>query len=540
MSRIVASTGFVVLALHAGLLGAQDRSERVFSETLEVRVVNLEVVVETREGERVPGLLPEDFELEVDGEPVAIEYFTEVKARALGSSPEGYQGAYATTRGPELETNYLVFVDDYFSLAPHRNRVLRSISEQLDELAAQDRMALVRYDGRETELLQGWTRSKTQLQQALDAATAERARGYQRANEVRGFAGLAEGSVRPLGGQLNELSLEERYVVDRLEAQVERVVAAATSSLRSLGRPSGRKVLMLLSGGWPWDAADYVVDDVTRLIAERRRTAGEVFAPLIDAANLLGYTIYPIDVPGLQATGAGVARDAAFDSNLLRPRSFRQETGLHQSLQHIAAETGGRPFLNAARDRALPLARADTASFYSIGFSAQRAGDDQLHEIEVRVRKPGVRVRSRSSYLDFSRSREVTLAIESALFFGAPPSQAPLKAAVGKAKRAGLRAMNVPLRLGIPVEALTFLPSAEGDVARIELRVAVIDEDGSKADTPVIPLAFRRRAGGDPDASGLVPYETTLKLRRKAQTLVIAIHDLPSGAILSSVIEVEP
>ena len=87
---------------------------------------------------------------------------------------------------------------------------------------------------------------------------------------------------------------------------------------------------------------------------------------------------------------------------------------------------------------------------------------------------------------------------------------------------------------------MTFLPTAEGDVARLELRIAVIDEDGSKADTPVIPLAFRRRAGSEGDATGLVPYQTTLKLRRKSQTLVVAIYDLPSGVILSSVIEVEP
>ena len=46
--------------------------------------------------ERIGGLGPEDFELEVDGEAVAIEYFTEVSERSLAGSPDGYQSAYAT------------------------------------------------------------------------------------------------------------------------------------------------------------------------------------------------------------------------------------------------------------------------------------------------------------------------------------------------------------------------------------------------------------------------------------------------------------
>ena len=438
----------VALSLAASVpLAAQEPPAAVFSETLEVRVVNLEVVVERRDGERVSGLGPQDFELEVDGEAVPIEYFTEVLERAIGGSPEGYRGAYATTDGSQLETNYLVFVDDYFSIAPHRNRVLKALAEQLDELGELDRMALVRYDGRETELLQGWTRSKTQLQQALTAATSERARGLQRGNEIRRLTSFGDTGFRPLSGAPNELTLEERYVVDRLESQVQRVTSAAASSLRSLGRPSGRKVLLLLSGGWPWDAVDFVVDDITRVVTERRR-AGELFAPLIDAANLLGYTIYPVDVPGLQTTGTRSLNDELVTVDVLRP-SFRQETSLHQALQHIAGETGGRAFINATRDRALSMTRQDTASFYSLGFSAERAGDDQLHDIRVRVNQAGLRVRSRSSYLDFSRSREVTLAVESALFFGEPPSAAPLQASLGKAKRAGLRSMNVPLQLGI-------------------------------------------------------------------------------------------
>ena len=50
----------------------------LFSEVIDVRVVNVEVVVTDRAGNRIRGLQASDFELLVDREPVPISYFTEV------------------------------------------------------------------------------------------------------------------------------------------------------------------------------------------------------------------------------------------------------------------------------------------------------------------------------------------------------------------------------------------------------------------------------------------------------------------------------
>ena len=148
-------------------------------------------------------------------------------------------------------------------------------------------------------------------------------------------------------------------------------------------------------------------------------------------------------------------------------------------------------------------------------------------------------MRARKGYLDFSRSREVTFAVESALLFGAPPSTDPLQVRLGKPKRSGLRRMTAELEIGIPSSAMTFLPGPEGETAQIELRIAVLDEDGAKSDTPVIPLVFGRRSGAA-DTGQIVPYATKIQLRRKRQSLVVAVYDLASGAIVSSVISVDP
>lgn len=63
-----------------------------FTEVIEVRVVEVEVVVTDAEGERVHGLERDDFRLLVSGREVPIEYFDERRggetvASAPGSSP---------------------------------------------------------------------------------------------------------------------------------------------------------------------------------------------------------------------------------------------------------------------------------------------------------------------------------------------------------------------------------------------------------------------------------------------------------------------
>src|SRR3954453_13452827 len=51
----------------------------LFGEQIDVRVVNVEVVVTDKQGNRVAGLRPSDFRLRIDGKDAPVEYFTEVR-----------------------------------------------------------------------------------------------------------------------------------------------------------------------------------------------------------------------------------------------------------------------------------------------------------------------------------------------------------------------------------------------------------------------------------------------------------------------------
>ncbi|HET9765256.1 MAG TPA: hypothetical protein VFS60_00330, partial [Thermoanaerobaculia bacterium] len=120
-----------------------------FGEEIDVRVVNVEVVVTDAKGERVSGLSAGDFTLTVDGKPVAIDYFSEIRdGRPLATpAAPGAEAPPASTVQPPAAatagTNYLVFVDDYFAIAPQRDPVLEALRGSLDQLRPEDRMAVV-------------------------------------------------------------------------------------------------------------------------------------------------------------------------------------------------------------------------------------------------------------------------------------------------------------------------------------------------------------------------------------------------------------
>lgn len=76
--------GCLAAGLHPAL--GQDAPAASFMETIEVRMLNLEVVVSDRDGQRVTGLGRDDFRLLVDGEEVPIQFFNEVRdGRVVGS-----------------------------------------------------------------------------------------------------------------------------------------------------------------------------------------------------------------------------------------------------------------------------------------------------------------------------------------------------------------------------------------------------------------------------------------------------------------------
>ncbi len=531
-----------------------------FGEIVDVRVINLEVVVEDG-GKRVDGLTLEDFQLLVDGEEAPIEYFTEVRngwavaggeaSAALQSPPAG--GTYAVPAlepGESVATRYLVFIDDYFSIPSYRDRVLAELAEQLPLMSADDRMAIVAYDGDEVEMLSSWTRSLAKLGTALERATQRRAYGLQRLSEERQFDATERFRGRGFGGKrfsstafvgargFATLDGIERQRAYQLASQVEQVADAATSALRAFARPPGRKVMLVLSGGWPSSIASFVTGTFGAVFDDGFLDHWQPFEPLTETANRLGYTLYPVDLGGLEGVGLGGAEyGGVLAAALATDQSANREDLEEDTLYELAAATGGRAFVDGAGYSVLEGAIEDTRSYYWLGFQPTWQENDEQRRVQVKVKRKGLEVRARDGFSDLSRDSELTMLVESAQLFDLPlPGEKTLGVSFGESTDSGFKKVLLPVRLEIPLDYVTLLAGGDAVGAELELRVAATDDDGDRAEVAVLPIIV---SGTEPAAAGQVAVlETQIKLRRQPHRLLISLYDPPSGNMLSRRVEV--
>lgn len=526
--------------------GAAQEEESVFGETIDVRVVNLEVVVVDGDGRRVSGLAASELRLKVDGKPVPIDYFTEVaegRAVAEGAGAAGAPPAVAgVTPGGEVGTSYLLFLDDSFtSVNRDRNIVLQGLIDELSRLRPQDRMAVVAFSGKTPELLANWSRPAA-VRPVLERAMRQPGRGLAATANLEHAAAVADvgEAPEPIAGiptpsfpgppLVDQAPNEACMLVRKYESTLQKAASALTATLRSLSGAPGRKVALVAAGGWPRSVKEYVFGgNISRWPAGCKVLDVALWDDVHKVANQVGFTLYPVLIPELGQAVAAEGDDYPVPLNPLEGASQVQET-----LQLLARETGGEAFAGGARRDLLARVADDTRSYYWLGFTPTWKGDDRGHRVEVEVTRPGLSVRSRLGFQDLSRKTEITNRVESALLFGDPPGVLPLKAELGAlpAKKGRKDTVRVPLKLTIPMDHVTMIRKGRQYVAELELRVALLDEKGNRNDIPVIPVQL---AGPQPPAPGQhAVYETEVEVRRIEQDVVVALFDPPSGKLMKT------
>jgi VWFA-related protein len=534
----------LAIALAAPPAFGQDARD-VFGEVIDVRVVNFETVVADKSGRRITGLTRDDFRLLVDGREVPIDYFSEVRDGLV--YPE--QASFYDKDGGSMEdfepeearhTNYLVFVDDVFSIGAQRNLVLKALSEQLSAIGPKDRVAVMSFGGGDVERLTNWTSAPEEIRGALEGASKRKAKGAFRRSERAVF---------------NPAYSQQEAYIRLVEGQLENLIVAASIAMRSAAPATGRKVLLLLSGGWPFELSIYEdpslrstfrgSGSMNELFLAQREQFGRnlwsygmgvgIYQTLADTANLLGYTIYPIDVPGVSSTGADVTQDALTPDAALRPSS---DSTLEASLLFLADETGGKAMLNSNRLQALDRVVEDTSSYYWLGFTSDRRANNQRHRVQLEARNPDYRVRTRKDYVDFSRNVEIEMMVEGALLFQEEEDPSDFSIVIGETRRIERKKMEVPIRLDIPVEELTHLFYEGSYLANMTVTVAVKDKRDTLSTVQTMP--FQASNASLPEVGQFATYEMDLQLWREPHDLVVMVQDIATGTVLSSTVRIVP
>ena len=511
----------VVLLLSSLLLAplALPAQKETFGEVIDVRVVNVEAVVTDRKGTRVTGLKAGDFRLLVDGVEVPIDYFTEVAdgmalpaPQPVSDSAEEGAPVASVPAGP-VGRSFLVFIDDSLSIAAQRDMVLKKLESDLDRLGPGDRMAVVAFDGGRLHRLASWTGDRRALAAAFYEARQRPAWGLMTLAErrstlaTRKFLGLTDAAKFDVYSNEDPYDeFEDESLEPQQYTRILRAAEAAATALRSVALPSGRKAMILLSGGWP------TLRPMARLIQD---------------ANRLGYTLYPVDVPGVDI--ATVPGDVTADRPTSGPAPFLHdpwEEDAQHALNVLAKATGGRASINSNRLAALERAEEDTRSYYWLGFSPAWKADDRHHRIELQVRRPGLGVRARGGFSDLSPVTLAGMETEGLLRFGrGAGSSGRLRVEMGEARPAGWRTVEVPVTLTLPAPA---------EEAELVLSVGALDRFGASSELPRIPFKVSPSEGAP--ARSVV----TLRLRNVQQKLVFHVRDPRTGRQMVEELSFQP
>ena len=451
-------------------------------------------------------------------------------------------------------TNFLIFIDDLFSIKRDRNRVLDRLRDDLRTLRPVDRVAIVAFDGKSAETLTGWTDASRELEEALDRARERPTRGMKQLTarsladtdrqvraDVEAVQPVASRSLRSL------FSRAQHSYRQRLTNQLESSVLAAMATMRQFSGQPGRKVMLLLAGGWPRSVAIYTRANLPDggLPRDRRiMSEDDLYGPLVSTANLIGFSLYPVDVPG-PVRGFGATRpedlgaNAAIDPADASAAALEREDTVHSTLHLLARSTGGVPLVNFRRDVALASVVADTRSYYWLGFEPRRREDDRFHQIEVRLAgRADLNARTREGYVDMSRDHELDMTAKAALLFGDPPDALPLEVHFSTPVRAGRRKMSVNVEVAIPLDQIQLLPVDGEWLSVVEVRVTAMDEGGNRSEVSFekVPITGTQ----EPQPGQLFYYETDLQLRRREHSYVITVHDPLTGTNLTSTGRVGP
>ncbi|HEX4960041.1 MAG TPA: VWA domain-containing protein [Thermoanaerobaculia bacterium] len=482
------------LALAAQEKPAPPVASEVFSESIDVRVVNVEAVVTDRSGKRVRGLKAGDFRLLVDGKEVPIDYFAEVsEGAAVTASGTGAPVA----QGEVVGRNYLVFIDDSVALESQRNDLLKRLKLDLNLLRSADHMAVLAFDGARIAVLANWTDDRAVLAAALDHNLARPGRGivakvHQRSPESD--VALFEDSAATLndrdlegpsilGVELGTLNSRHAASPDAY-SDIHKSADAAAAALRAFEAPSGRKVMLLVTGAWTLQYEP------------------GLYGPLLSAANRLGYSVYPADAA----------------------QSYAYAIKAADGLARLTGGTAVAEFDN----HVFRAVVEDSGTYYWLGFTPSWKADDRSHRMVVEPQRSGLSVRSRYGFADPSKVREAALKTEGLLLFGGTDPNRRLVVKLGAPHRKG-RELEVPVTLAVPAELLATTQQGKGYLASAALTMAAVDDKGGRAN---LRATLQVAVPTLPKAGNFVSFETTVLLRDIGQRLVFSLPDPAGGPVV--------
>ena len=506
---------------------ASETEASTFAETIDVRVVNVDVWVTDRDGNPVTDLMASDFEVRENGRPVELSNFYEftdgLDASARQQPARRSRGAQprpsdlnrfipAEPPPPEHRLSLMVYIDNNNLTPTDRNRLLPFLRKFLSvQLSPYDRAMLAVYDQGGFEVALPFTTEAWRVAEAT--------------HEVEKIIGSRERTeserldiLRELNGDLvfyNTVMELVRNFAATVRSEVDASIVNLENAIQTMAGLPGRKAILYISNGLPMRPAE----DLFRAVEERfndtrgrwraasnsslvNRNPRSIdaanasleafnydlsrrFDELAALANANGVTFHSVAAAGARISGMNTA-DLRFSSSI----EFTRAANLEEPLLRLADRTGGRAIVNT-RNFAGGFDRiaSDFQNRYSLGYPPTHIERGNTHRIEIELTDEARRryrgrlsIRHRDSYVDKPASTEMADLTLAALSMGEAANSMGVRIAPVRGQGSEIRLDNGDVQsrmlVAIPIGPLTLAPVADGHEARVRLWVQVIDEEG--------------------------------------------------------------
>ena len=530
-----------------------------FGETIDVRVVNVDVWVTDRDGNPVTGLTAADFEVREDGRPVELSNFFEFTDGLDATTREEAATTFRDRRPresdlnrfvpaepppPEHRLSLMVYIDNNNLTPTDRNRLLPFLRNFLSvQLSPYDRAMLAVYDAGRFEVALPFTTEAWRVAEAThEVARVVGSRDRIESQRLDILRELNEDNeVPPRYGAIMELI---RDFAAMIRSEVDASIVNVENAIRTMAGLPGRKAILYISNGLPMRPAE----DLFRAVEERfddtrGRWRGTPRGPFPDArvaddarsidaanasleayqydlsrrfdelaslANANGVTFHSVAAAGARVSGMNTA-DLRFSTSI----EFTRANNLEEPLLRLADRTGGRAIVNT-RNFAGGFDRiaSDFQNRYSLGYSPTHIERGSTHRIEVELTDEARRryrgrlsIRHRDSYVDKSVSAEMADLTLAALSMeeAANPMGVRIAPVRGPGSEVLLDSGDIQSRMlvAIPIGPLTLAPAADGHEANVRLWVQVIDEEGRVSEVTEHPVPIVVKEGEIEDAREL-------------------------------------
>lgn len=389
--------------MSAGARAQTDQTQPAVTFRAEINYIEINAVVTDAKGNPVSGLTIGDFDVFEDGKLQKVTAFGLVNIPVTRPA----QPLFATAPiEPDVQTNeqrdgrlYMIVLDSLHTDPLNSLRVKAAAKAFIEQrFGANDLAAVVHTSGR-ADLGQDFTNNRRLLIASIEKFAGDPLQSMTLAR-LESFNNTGRTRSDPVNST-------RRTALDPEEMQRQDYAKRTLRSLERLseymsGIRGRRKSLVFISEGFPYDLADAstsVPDAIRDAIGAAQRSNVSIFT--IDPRGLASGTELGIQVAGFDAADNSDGTRADTSMLGIGLGSLMSEVRIAQDgLRAIAQDTGGIAAVNRNDFRGIfDQIVQENSTYYVLGYYApSERRDGKFHKIEVKVKRPGVNVRTRRGY----------------------------------------------------------------------------------------------------------------------------------------------